>query len=405
MKQQPSGGTNAELNKPAAPARDAQPAAQPFNASPAPTLGVEWEVAILDPETRDLVPLAGEIVDMVATAHPDIHLEREFLANTVEMVTPVCHDTPEAVRYLTRAINAVQEAAAEKGKKIWGAGSHPFSDYRKQPVSAKGHYNEIISRTQYWGNQMLIWGIHVHVGISDKERVWPIINALLTMYPHMLALTASSPGWDGVDTGYASNRTMLYQQLPTAGLPYQFSSWAEWERYMHDQDRSGVINHTGSMHFDIRPAGKWGTIEVRIADSISNLRELSALVALTHCLVIYFDRMYERGEELPSLQPWHLAENKWRAARYGMDALIITSRETDEYYVRDELVAWIDKLEDIAREYNCFDELQLIHEIIDRGPSYERQRALFDQQGDWKPAVDALVDELDALRPLHEENS
>ena len=136
---------------------------------------------------------------------------------------------------------------------------------------------------------MLIWGIHAHVGIRHEDRVWPLIHALMTCHPHMLALSSSSPGWNGLDTGYASNRTMLYQQLPTAGLPPQIHSWEEWSSYMKDQSRSGVINHTGSMHLDIRPAGKWGTVELRVCDSVSSTIELAALSAFMHCLVVYFD--------------------------------------------------------------------------------------------------------------------
>lgn len=371
---------------------------QPFHASPRPTLGVEWELALADPETRDLVPYAGKVIDLVHERHPEIHLEREFLQNTVELVTGVCDTVPEAVAELRRDLAAVQEAADTLGLRLWSSGSHPFSDFREQPVSEKGSYKEIIARTQYWGSQMLIWGIHVHVGISDKERVWPIINALLTLYPHLLALTASSPGWDGIDTGYASNRTMLYQQLPTAGLPYQFQNWAEWESYMHDQDKSGVINHTGSMHFDIRPSGKFGTIEVRICDSTSNLTELSALVALTHCLVVYFDRMIDRGEQLPSLQDWHNAENKWRAARYGMEAIVITSRDTEERLVSDELRDWVQRLLPIAEELQCTAELQEVLTIVEHGAGYQRQRRIYEETGSWIPAVDATIAEMDSFQ-------
>ncbi|WP_084168401.1 glutamate--cysteine ligase [Corynebacterium atypicum] len=370
-----------------------------FNASPQHTLGVEWELALIDPATRDLAPRAGEVIDMVHERHPEVHLEREFLKNTVELVTGVCQDVPEVVAELSRDLDAVRAAADELGLKLWGAGSHPFSDFRENPVSEKGSYNEIIERTRYWGSQMLIWGIHVHVGIRHKDRVWPIINALMTTFPHLLALTASSPGWDGIDTGYASNRTMLYQQLPTAGMPYGFQSWAQWESYMHDQGISGVINHTGSMHFDIRPALKWGTIEVRVSDATSNLRELAALVALTYCLVVHFDRMIDAGEKLPQLQPWHLAENKWRAARYGLDALIITSPATAEAWVKDELATLTQRLAPLAAELNCAEELELVLEILDRGAGYARQRALFKEHGSWIPAVDRVIAEMDQLRP------
>lgn len=374
--------------------------AEQFARSPEPTLGVEWEVALVDRETRDLVPRGAELIDLANAAHPEIHLEKEFLQNTVELVTGICHTVPEAIADLQNSLNAVEAAADELGVDVWASGGHPFTDFRENPLSDKPSYKEIIARTQYWGKQMLLWGTHVHVGISHEDRVWPIINALMTKYPHLLAISACSPGWEGLDTGYASNRTMLYQQLPTAGMPYQFRDWTEWQSYMRDQAISGVINHTGSMHFDIRPASKWGTVEVRVSDATSNLRELSAIVALTHCLVVYYDRLIDAAEPLPTLQPWHVAENKWRGARYGMDALVITSRETDEAWVKDELAEMVEELTPIARELGCVNELELIHEIIDNGAGYERQRRLFEETGSWRTVVEETCRELRTFRPL-----
>ena len=358
------------------------------------TLGVEWEIALVDPVTRDLVPRAAEVIDEVHARHPDIHLEREFLQNTIELVTPVCVNTKQATQALQRNLDAIKEVADEKGLKLWASGGHPFSDFRTNPLSPKHTYEEIVNRTQYWGQHMLLWGIHCHVGISHEDKVWPIINAVMTNYPHLLAISASSPGWDGIDTGYASNRTMLYQQLPTAGMPYQFRDWDEWVGFMRDQQTSGVINHTGSMHFDVRPAAKWGTIEVRISDATSNLRELAAVVALTHCLIVHYDQMLERGEQLPTLQQWHVAENKWRGARYGMEALVITSRETDEDWVTNELRLLIDELTPTAADLDCLGELRLVEEIIERGAGYQRQRAIYERTGDWKAVVDATCAEM-----------
>ena len=370
-----------------------------FARSAGPTLGVEWEICLVDPETRDLVPRAAEVIDEVQARHPDIHLEREFLQNTIELVTPVCANTNEAIQALNKDLTAIKEVADEKGLKLWASGGHPFSDFRTNPLSPKNTYEEIVNRTQYWGQHMLLWGIHCHVGISHEDKVWPIINAVMTKYPHLLAISASSPGWDGIDTSYASNRTMLYQQLPTAGMPYQFQSWDEWVSFMRDQQTSGVINHTGSMHFDVRPAAKWGTIEVRISDATSNLRELAAVVALTHCLIVHYDRMLERGAELPTLQQWHVAENKWRGARYGMDALVITNRDTDEAWVKDELQLLIDELTPVAADLGCVDELNLVREIIQRGAGYERQRAIYARTGDWKDVVDATCAEMWEVTP------
>ena len=371
-----------------------------FARSPEPTLGVEWEVALVDPVTWDLVPRGAELIDVVRASHPSVHLEKEFLQNTVELVTRVCRTVPEAMGDLRASLSAVREAADSMDVRLWASGGHPFTDFRKNPVSAKESYSEIINRTQYWGQQMLLWGTHVHVGISHEERVWPIINALMTKYPHLLAISACSPGWEGLDTGYASNRTMLYQQLPTAGMPYQFENWEQWKSYMRDQASSGVINHTGSMHFDVRPASKWGTVEVRISDAASNLRELSAIVALTHCLVVHYDRMIDAGEKLPTLQPWHVAENKWRGARYGMDALVITSRETDERWIKDELADLLVELAPLSEELGCARELQLVQEIIDSGAGYERQRRLYEETGSWQKVVKATADEMEQLLPL-----
>ena len=365
-----------------------------FARSDGPTLGVEWEICLVDPVTRDLVPRAAEVINEVQARHPDIHLEPEFLQNTIELVTPICANAKEAIQVLQRDLNAVKEVADEMGLKLWASGGHPFSDFRTNPLSPKHTYEEIVNRTQYWGQHMLLWGIHCHVGISHEDKVWPIINAVMTKYPHLLAISASSPGWDGIDTSYASNRTMLYQQLPTAGMPYQFQSWDEWVDFMRDQQTSGVINHTGSMHFDVRPAAKWGTVEVRISDATSNLRELAAVVALTHCLVVHYDRMLERGEQLPTLQQWHVAENKWRGARYGMDALVITSRDTDEDWIKTELQLLIDELTPVAADLDCVDELNLVREIIERGAGYERQRAIYQRTGDWKDVVDATCAEM-----------
>ena len=329
--------------------------------------------------------------------HPETHLEREFLQNTIELVTPVCTNTRQAVDSLARELDQIRGVTDELGLKLWASGGHPFTDFREQPLSPKHTYEEIINRTQYWGQQMLLWGIHCHIGVSHEDKVWPIINAVMTYYPHLLAISACSPGWDGLDTGYASNRTMLYQQLPTAGMPYQFQSWDEWVGFMRDQQTSGVISHTGSMHFDVRPAAKWGTIEVRISDATSNLRELAGVVALTHSLVVYLDRTLEAGGELPTLQPWHVAENKWRGARYGLEAEVITSRDTDEALVTDELFKLIDALLPTAKTLNCEKELQMVAEIIDRGAGYQRQRAIHQATGDWRDVVDATCREMEEL--------
>ncbi|MGO1416878.1 MAG: glutamate--cysteine ligase [Candidatus Corynebacterium faecigallinarum] len=384
--------------------------------SSAPTVGIEWEVALVDPETRDLIPAAPALVDALDERFPGHRITREFLANTVEMVTGVHETIPGAVEDLREQLTQILAVADDLGVNVFSAGTHPFAHWGDQILSEKSSYQEIIQRTQYWGRQMLIWGIHVHVGVGGRDRVWPIINAVMTQYPHVLALSASSPAWEGLDTGYASNRTLLYQQLPTAGMPYQFADWDEWEAFNVDQDRSGVINHTGSMHFDVRPS-KYGTVEVRFADATMEVWEVGAIAAFIHCLVVHYEREWQAGRDLPTLQHWHVAENKWRAARYGLEALIITDRDTTERWVTEDIADWLERLAPLAEELGCSAELADVRRIMERGGDYALQRAAareagaalepgvrtrgdvgaeegFTQPDAWIAAVDLTVDSL-----------
>ncbi|NKY18451.1 glutamate--cysteine ligase [Tsukamurella spumae] len=349
-----------------------------FEASPRPTIGVEWEFALVDRETADLVSRAGELFDGVRASRPDIahQVHSEMLRNTVEVVTGVCENTAEAMADLARVIGAVRETADPMGVDLFGAGTHPFAQWNAQQLTENPRYDELIARTQWWGRQMLIWGVHVHVGVNHRDKVLPIISALLNHYPHLLALSASSPMWGGHDTGYASTRAMMFQQLPTAGLPFQFEQWSEFERFVHDQKTTGIIDHLNEIRWDIRPACHLGTIEVRICDGMSSFAELEAVVALIHCLVVWLDARLDAGETLPTLPPWHVQENKWRAARYGLDAIIIQDADNNERLVTEDLDDLLEQLAPIARRLGCSRELAAVAAIPRRGASYQRQRAV-----------------------------
>ncbi|MBV6759621.1 glutamate--cysteine ligase [Rhodococcus sp. USK10] len=371
----------------------------PFPGSPRPTLGVEWEIALVDRVTRDLSNTAAEVFDAVANlAGPeDPRITKELLRNTVELVTGIHSTVGEAMDDLDESLDLLRRAANPLGVDLICAGTHPFAQWSTQLVTRTPDYDELIERTQWWGRQMLIWGVHVHVGVSSPQKVFPILNALLQRYPHLLALSASSPMWAGVNTGYASNRALMFQQLPTAGLPYQFANWAQYEDFISDQMKTGVITKIGGMHWDIRPAPRWGTIEVRVFDGISTRAELSSLVALVHCLIVDLDRRFEAGENLPNLQPWHVKENKWRAARYGLDAEIILDEDSNERLVTDDLNDLLEKLAPTAVRLGCADELAAVAEIPRRGASYQRQRQVAEATGgDLVAVVDALVKELGA---------
>ncbi len=374
-----------------------------FVGSPTPTLGVEWEFALVDRTTRDLSNSAAALIDGVvgrAGEQATKRVHKELLRNTVEVVSGVSRTVAEAVADVGDTVALVRAAADDLGVDLYGAGTHPFAEWSTQLLTEGHRYAELIERTQWWGRQMLIWGVHVHVGVSDRDKVLPIISALLKYYPHLLALSASSPLWSGQDTGYASNRAMMFQQLPTAGLPFQFKRWGEFEAFVADQRTTGIIDQLNEIRWDIRPSPHLGTIEVRICDGVSNTAELSALVALTHCLIVYLDRNLtealadDPNATLPDMAPWLVQENKWRAARYGLDAIIIQDAECNERLVTEDLAEILEKLAPIARQLSCVDELAGVDEIIRRGASYQRQRAVFQRTGEMRDVVSSVVAEL-----------
>ncbi|MEY1677414.1 glutamate--cysteine ligase [Gordonia sp. ABKF26] len=369
-----------------------------FDGSPTPTLGVEWEFALTDKVTGDLSNSAAALFAAVGDHHPDFagRIHKELLRNTVELVTGICRTTGEAIADLTGTLGVVRGLTEELGVDLYGAGTHPFAEYSTQLLTEGHRYAELIERTQWWGRQMLIWGVHVHVGISHRDKVLPILDALLNYYPHLLALSSSSPMWAGQDTGYASNRAMMFQQLPTAGLPFQFRTWEQFENFVADQKTTGIIDHLNEIRWDIRPSPHLGTIEVRVCDGMTNLGELSAIVALIHCLVVDLDRRFSAGETLPTMAPWLVQENKWRAARYGLDAIVILDADCTEKLVTDDLAALLERLEPIARELDCVDELAGVERIMAQGASYQRQRAVHRRTASLREVVASVVGELDA---------
>lgn len=367
-----------------------------FHPSPEPTLGVEWEFALVDRASRDLVNAAGELLAAAHARLPDpSRLHGELLRNTVELVSGVCDTVGDAMEDLRRLLYVTLPVADGLGVDLFGAGAHPFAAWDHQQLTEGHRYQELINRTQWWGRQMLIWGVHVHVGLPERDRVMPVLSALLNHYPHLQALSASSPIWAGVDTGYASNRALMFQQLPTAGLPFQFATWPEFEAFAEDQMVTGVIEEISEIRWDIRPSPRLGTLENRVCDGVSNLTELASLVALMHCLVVDLDGRAAGGEALPTMPPWHVQENKWRAARYGLDAIVILDADNHERLVTDDLADLLTRLEPTAARLGCATELAGVADIVAGGASYQRQRAVAERTGgDLVAVVDSVVGEL-----------
>ena len=373
-----------------------------FAPSAGRTLGVEWELGLVDPVTLDLTSQADELLTLANSVDDSGHarptksrstVTKELLRNTVEIVTGICANAEEASADLTDGLERVQSAAAELGVLLYGGGAHPFARWEDHQVTEGQRYATLIDRTQWWGRQMAIFGVHVHVGIRSAAKVWPLINGLLTYHPHLTALSASSPYGSGADTGYASNRTMLFQQLPTAGLPFQFETWAHYREYLSDVFTTGVITDASELRWDIRPSLRLGTIEVRACDGFSRPQDVTAIAALIHCLVAHLEEQLDEGVLARPLPPWHVQENKWRAARYGLDAIIIRDAANNEGPVVDDIRDLLTQLEPTARALGCDRELAGVDELLQGGAGYLRMREAVaaDGTGDLRAAVRAML--------------
>ncbi|WP_271394569.1 glutamate--cysteine ligase [Neomicrococcus lactis] len=347
------------------------------------TLGLEWEIALVDRESGDLRSVAQEILDGVHANHGNLgpdeehpHVKQELLLNTVEIVTGVCETVAQAKKELHDNMQAVREIADPMGVELFSAGSHPIAQPSTQPVTDKERYGKLIDRTQWWGRQMVIYGVHVHVGVDHKSKVLPIVDGLINFQPHLQALSASSPFWGGEDTGYASQRALMFQQLPTAGLPYHFSQWSEYESYVADMLHTGVIDDISEIRWDVRPVPRFGTVEMRIADGLSSLKDVGAMAALTQCMVQSMSDRLDAGERIPVMPQWYRVENKWRAARYGLDAIIILDKAGNEQLVTEHLTELLNELEPVSKRLGCENELRDVERIMRGGAGYQWQRKI-----------------------------
>lgn len=343
-----------------------------FAATERCTLGIEWELALVDPASGDLTGRANEIIAEVNSRR----CVGEFLTNTVELVTGVHRSVPGAVEDLRALRASVVHAAGQSGVAAIGVGTHPFADWRLQTVSPAERYLRVAERSREWGRQLSIWGVHFHVGIPSRDSVIPTLHAVLANIQWLLALSVSSPYWDGQDTGFGSHRTMLFQQLPTGGLPPSLETWADYERTLEGMLSAEVILDTHELRWDVRPAPHFGTLEVRIADGLPSLFDIGANAAFTQCVIEESLRAIDEGRQPMRLPDWAVRENKFRAARWGFDTKFITSADGRQESGRESLARRIDELQPIAQDLNCAGELVAALAVVDNTPA-DRQRASF----------------------------
>ncbi|MGI8407542.1 MAG: glutamate--cysteine ligase [Actinomycetota bacterium] len=369
-----------------------------FNGSEKPTLGVEIETQLVDESGALATDTAATKV--LADLDDDVAFKHELLECCVEVITGVCSDVGAVRKDLGDKVERLISSAEGQGYRVISSGTHPFSAWSEQTVSPDPRYHRLIENCQWTARRLLIFGVHTHVGVGSGEEAIAISNSLGTFIPHFLALSSSSPFWQGRDAGLASIRSKIFESLPTAGLPYQMQNWGQFQRFMRTLIGAGTIRSIREVWWDIRPHPGFGTLELRICDGIPTMDELCSIVALSQSLVVWLGERYNAGLDLPGHQAWTIRENKWRAARYGLDAEIIRDEEGNLMSLRRSLGDLIERLEPTAERLGCRDDLLRINDMLDRGTSATRQREVFDRTHDLAAVVDSLAAELKSGKPF-----
>jgi carboxylate-amine ligase len=368
-----------------------------FVASAGPSLGVEVELALVDAESGELTCVAPELLARVGAGYPETEhpkIKKELYQCTVEVITGVCATVAEARADLAESMREVEQAAAESGAAVIGAGLHPFTPWHQLSLSEGERYQRLVDTIGWPARRLTTHGVHVHVGVRSGDKAIATVNSLTEYLPVFLALSAASPYWNGRDTGLASTRTKIFESMPTTGLPPHLRDWAEFNVFLDTLIEAGAIETVREVWWDIRPHPGYGTVELRMCDSMPTLWEISALAALAQSLVTEFDRMVDAGVTPDVPREWVRRENKWRAARWGVEADLVIDESGHTQPLREIVDGLVDRLLPIAQDLDCAAELVDLRRIAAEGPSYVRQRRVVAEGGDLQGVVRALRAEL-----------
>jgi glutamate---cysteine ligase / carboxylate-amine ligase len=365
-----------------------------FGAGEPYTLGVEEEYMLLDPESFDLVQHIEMVLDAIQGDELASRINAELMQSVLEIATPVCQTAGDVMRELQTLRAYVRDVARDQGLRVGSAGTHPFSLFERQRITAKDRYHALIDQLQYVARRELIFGMHIHVAVDDPDKAIQVVNGLLPQLAPLLALSASSPFWRGEPTGLASSRQIVFSAFPRSGLPPRFHDYEDYASVVGQLERTGCIADYTHIWWDIRPHPKWGTIEVRICDAVTRLDDAVAIAAYCQALVKQLSERFDAGEEIPTYHRILTSENKWLAARYGMDAPVMDL--ATGHRIRTPIAKLVRRtlreIEPHARELGSERELEGITALLGRGNSAERQLRVYNANRDIVEVVRAIAD-------------
>jgi carboxylate-amine ligase len=357
------------------------------------TLGVEEEYMLLDPETWDLVQHVDSVLAAVEEGEFSARIYPELMQSVVEITTPVCTSPSEIDAQLRRLRQYVGEIAGREGFRFASAGTHPFSLFERQRITAKDRYRKLVEQMQYIARRELIFGMHMHAAIDDPDRAIQVANGLIVHLPEFLALSANSPFWRGDPTGLASSRQMVFSAFPRSGVPPRFDSYEEFADVVGYLERTGCIADYTHIWWDIRPHPRFGTIELRICDAVTRVDDAVALTAYFQALVKMLAEHDESGGTVPTYHRILTTENKWLAARHGLAAPVmdlVTGRR-NRVPIGQLVRRTLRDLEPHARELGSERELEGIAQILARGNGAEAQLRVWNANRDIAEVVEELA--------------
>ena len=356
------------------------------------TVGVEEEFQIVDPQTWEL---RSHVSELLASSSASLgeQIKPELHQSIVEVGTKICLNVPELTEEIFRIRRELTSAAERVGLAVAAAGTHPFSDWKDQILSPGVRYNSIVEELQQLARSLLIFGLHVHVAVPDRTTAIDLMNAARYFLPHLLALSTSSPFWMGRDTGLKSYRTTIFRRFPRTGVPDHFGSWSEYENYINLLIELHSIDDARKIWWDVRPHPTFGTLEFRVCDVPTRPEAAVMLGALTQAIVVKLYRLYERNLGFRLYRRALIEENKWRAARWGLDGKLIDFGKRVEVPMRDLALELLEFVDDVLDELESREAVQYVHTVLREGTSADRQLAVYRETGDLKAVVQYVVDE------------
>ena len=356
------------------------------------TIGIEEEFQIIDPHSRELRSRVDEILEegrmlLGEQVKPEMH------QSMIEVGTGICRNIQEARADVTKLRRAIGELAHRKGLAIVAASTHPISHWADQEITDHERYYALIEELQQTARALLIFGMHVHIGFADREAAIAVMNAARYMLPHVYALSTSSPFWIGRNTGMKSYRYEVFKQFPRTGIPEYFNSATEFDNFVNLLVKTGCIDNGKKIWWDVRPHPFFPTLEFRVCDIPSRVDETIAIAALFQAITAKLYKLYRQNLGFRLYRRALIEENKWRAARYGLDGKLIDFGKQEEVPTRELIVELLDFVDDVVDELGSREEINYVHKILEEGTSADRQLKVYEETGDLRSVVDLLIKE------------